>query len=299
MSWLRRVRGPDACHARWDHLTVRRREALQIGSIGILGLGINHLVGLRQADAADGITPAGKAKSCIFIFLSGGLAQHESFDMKPDAPENIRGEFRPIATRTPGLQICEHLPMLAERSRQWALCRSLTHGSNEHSAGHHIMLTGHSELPTGFSPNRPSRTDRASIAAVAGRATGARNNLPPAAVLPERLVHNSGRVIPGQHAGEMGPQHDPWIIEASPFHNTSYGAYPKFSFDHQQRGEADQRVFQAPQMILPAGLGMREVSGRLKPVAGSKPLTCRSSGSIRCELASIFPALWLLATRPP
>ena len=206
-------------NAPWEHVGVARREALQIGAIGILGLGVNHLLGLRQAHASDGSAPSAKAKSCIFIFLSGGLAQHDSFDLKPDAPENVRGEFKPIATRTVGLQICEHLPMLAERSERWAICRSLTHGSNEHSAAHHIMLTGHSELPTAFQPNQPGRTDRASIAAIAGRATHSRNNLPPAVALPERLVHNSGRVIPGQHAGEMGVSHDPWMIEASPFHN--------------------------------------------------------------------------------
>lgn len=249
---------------RWDHGNVSRRESLQIGAIGILGMGVNHLLGLRQAQAAEGTRPSGKAKSCIFIFLSGGLAQHESFDMKPDAPENVRGEFRPIATRTPGLQICEHLPMLAERSQLWSLCRSLTHGSNEHSAGHHIMLTGRSELPPGFSPSGPSRSDHASIAAIAGRATSPRNNLPPAVVLPERLVHSSGRVIPGQHAGEMGSQHDPWLIQASPFHNAAYGAYPDFSFDHQERGREDDRLFQAPQLTLPAGLGIREVKGRLE-----------------------------------
>lgn len=249
---------------RWDHhLGVSRREAMQIGAIGILGLGMNHLSGLRQSQAADAAPPSGKAKSCIFIFLSGGLAQHESFDMKPKAPENVRGEFRPIATRTPGLQICEHLPMLAERSDRWALCRSLTHSSNEHSAAHHVMLTGHSELPPGFSPNNPSRSDRPSIAAIAGRVTTPRNNLPPAVVLPERLVHSSGRVIPGQNAGEMGAQHDPWLVEASPFHSAAYGAYPEFSFDHQQRAGTDDRVFQAPQLTLPEGLEMRQVKGRL------------------------------------
>lgn len=263
MKHMRRPSGPRAVDSSWDHVRFARREALQVGSIGILGLGINHLVGLRQSEAANGVQPSGTAKSCIFIFLSGGLAQHESFDMKPDAPENIRGEFRPIATQTPGLQICEHLPMLAARSESWALCRSLTHGSNEHSAGHHIILTGRSELPTGFSPNNPSRSDHASITAIVGRATSPRHNLPPAAVLPERLVHNSGRVIPGQHAGEMGAAFDPWMIEASPFHPMAYGAYPEFSFDHQQRDKADERVFQAPQLSLPAGLGMREVSGRL------------------------------------
>jgi hypothetical protein len=248
---------------RWQHVGRNRRQALQVGAIGILGLGINHLSGLRTAQAQDTGPLHGKAKSCIFIFLSGGLAQHESFDMKPNAPDNIRGEFQPRPTKTPGLHICEHLPKLAQRSQLWALCRSLTHGSNEHSAAHHIMLTGHSELPVGFSPNNPSRTDRASIAAIAGYATRSKNNLPPAVVLPERLVHTSGRVIPGQHAGEMGPRHDPWMIEASPFHSTSYGAFPEYAFDHQDRGKPDERLFQAPQLSLPQGLGMHEVRGRL------------------------------------
>lgn len=264
---------PPSKQSGWRHTGLARREAIQIGSIGLMGLGINHLTGLRQAASAElpngsqSSASGGKARSCIFIFLSGGLAQHESFDMKPDAPETIRGLFRPISTRTPGLQICEHLPKLAERSEQWALCRSLTHGSNEHSAGHHMMLTGRSELPTGFQPNSPSRIDRPSITSIAGRVipeiSNRQNNLPPAVVLPERLVHNSGRVIPGQHAGEMGPQYDPWLVEASPFHAKSYGAYPTHHFDHQQRGGKDQRVFQAPQLSLPHGLGMRQVSGRL------------------------------------
>ncbi len=251
--------------SRWQHARCSRRTALQVGAIGILGLGTNHLAGLRQTHASDGRSPSGKAKSCIFIFLSGGLSQHDSFDMKPNAPDNIRGEFQPRATKTPGLQICEHLPKLAQRSEMWSLCRSLTHGSNEHSAGHHIMLTGRSDLPTGFSPNSPSRSDYASIASVAGYAmrTKQTNNLPTAVVLPERLVHNSGRVIPGQHAGVMGPQHDPWMIEASPFHTTSYGAFPEYAFDHQDRGTPDERLFQAPQLSLPEGLGMQSVDGRM------------------------------------
>lgn len=238
-----------------------RREAIQVGSIGLLGLGMNHLDGLRGANASE---PAvGKARSCIFIFLSGGLAQHESFDMKPDAPKKVRGEFKPIATKTTGIQICEHLPMLAERSELWSICRSLTHSSNEHSAGHHIMLTGRSELPPGFQPNRPTRADHPSIAAIAGRTLVSSNNLPPAVVLPQRLVHNSGRVIPGQDAGVMGSKFDPWMIEASSFHNRSYGAFPQYSFDHQERKVAHDRTFEAPQLSLPQGLAMREVSGRL------------------------------------
>ena len=151
---------------------------------------------------------------CIYIFLSGGLAQHDSFDMKPDAPADIRGEFKPIATATPGLQICEHLPMLAQRSDKWAICRSLTHPSNDHSAGHMIMLSGRTMLPPGFNPSASMPTDWPSIAAIAGDATRPRNNLPPAVVLPERLIHYSGRIIPGQSGGQMGTQRAPWFIEA-------------------------------------------------------------------------------------
>src|SRR5688572_14038687 len=245
------------------HPNFSRRTMLQAGSIGLLGLGMNHLAGLRQASAAEGTQrPAGKAKSCIYIFLSGGLAQHDSFDMKPEAADNIRGEFKSIATKTPGIQICEHLPMLAERSHLWAIVRSLTHPSNDHSLGHHIMLTGRTPAPVGFSPNGPKRTDFPSIAAIAGAATPIRNNLPPAVILPERLVHYSGRVIPGQFAGQMGSHRDPWFIEASPFHNTSYGAFPTYKFDHQERGHKDDRIFQAPNLALPQGIDPPRFSGR-------------------------------------
>ncbi len=207
---------------------------------------------------------APKAKSVIYIFLSGGLSQLESFDLKPDAPEGIRGEFRPIASRTPGIDICEYLPRLAERSHLWSLVRSLTHGSNDHSAGHHIMLTGRSDLPPAFDANRPRPEDWPSMAAIAGALTVPRNNLPPAVVLPEKLVHNTGRVIPGQFAGELGPRRDPWFIEASPFAPAAYGAYPSFEFDHQDRPRPEaSRRFQAPSLGLPADFARSRLSDRL------------------------------------
>lgn len=239
-----------------------RRTAIQAGAIGLLGLGMNHAEAL-QAATGEATAHRPKAKACIYIFLSGGLAQHESFDLKPEAPEDVRGEFKPIATKTPGIDICEHLPMLAQRSDRWALVRSLTHSSNEHSAGHHIMLTGKSELPPGFNPSKPLPTDFPSITAIAGQAIHSANNLPPAVVLPERLVHNTGRVIPGQFAGQMGQHHSPWILEASPFHPRSYGAYPEYDFDHQERGAEDTRVFQAPNLSLPHGLTSSRFQGRL------------------------------------
>jgi hypothetical protein len=225
---------------------------------------MNHLQALRADLPAGQAPPVSKARTCIYIFLSGGLGQHDSFDLKPEAPDDVRGEFRPIATATPGLQICEHLPMLAQRSHHWALCRSLTHPSNDHSAGHAIMLSGRTQLPPGFNPSAATPTDWPSIAAIAGDATVARNNLPPAVVLPEKLVHYSGRVIPGQFAGIMGAHRAPWFIEASPFHSTSYGAFPEYKFDHQERGHKDDRVFQAPNISLPAWLPEQRFSGRLE-----------------------------------
>src|SRR5580692_7785631 len=244
------------------HPRLDRRTLLEAGSLSLLGLGMNHLAPLRQAAASP--TAAPKARGVIYIFLSGGLSQIDSFDMKPLAPANIRGEFRPIETRTPGLHICEHLPRLAQRSHLWAMCRSLTHGSNDHSAGHHIMLTGRSDLPSGFTPNAPRPGDWPSMAAIAGALTIPRHNLPPAVVLPETLIHNTGRVIPGQFAGLMGQGRDPWFIEASPFDPAGYGAYPAFEFDHQERKQPPKaKRFQAPSLGLPEGFSRTRLSGRM------------------------------------
>jgi hypothetical protein len=185
--------------------------------------------------------------------------------MKPDAPAEIRGEFKPIATRTTGIQICEHLPLLAQRSSLWALCRSLGHPSNDHSAGHAIMLSGRSQLPAGFNPSAPRPTDWPSIAAVVGAVMPARNNLPPAAILPEKLIHRTGRVIPGQMAGIMGPRRDPWLIEASPFDPTSYGAYPTYEFDHQDKPARKFKIrpFATPDLSLPQEFAGRRLDDRL------------------------------------
>lgn len=236
------------------HPRFSRRMALQVGTIGLLGLSTAGLGRVRAASAG----PAPRARTVVYLFLSGGLGQHDSFDMKPDAAAEIRGEFRPIDTATPGLQVCEHLPLLAQRSQHWVLVRSLGHHSNDHSAGHHIMLTGRSELPQGFNPNQPRPGDWPSIAAVVGSAVAAPNALPPAIVLPDRLVHNTGRILPGQFGGLMGRRRDPWFIESSPFAPTSYGAFPEYEFDHQDRpGRTHRCRFEPPSLTLPEDLAGR------------------------------------------
>ena len=178
----------------------------------------------------------------IYIFLSGGLAQHDSFDLKPDAPDGIRGEFRPIATRDAGhLRSASTCRCWPQRSQHWALVRSLTHPSNDHSAGHMIMLTGRSELPPGFNASRPKPTDWPSIAAVAGAADRAAEQ-PAAGRGPARAAgpqHRAGS-SPASSPARWGPHRDPWFIEASPFDPTAYGAYPEYEFDHQDRPRTPQ-----------------------------------------------------------
>ncbi len=243
-----------------------RRVAISAGSIGLLQLGMNHVAGLRAMAAESAQTLPAKHKAVIYIFLSGGLGQHDSFDPKPDAPDNVRGEFAPIATRTPGLQICEHLPMLAARSEHWAVVRSLTHPYNEHSVGHHVMLTGRTETPPGFDSNKPTPHDYPSLPSVISGVVPPRNNLPPAAVLPEKLVHVTGRTIPGQFGGQMGWKYDPWFIEASRFKDTKYihGAFPEFGFQRWE-GAANppNYVFEAPRLELPHEVLHDRFSSRL------------------------------------
>jgi hypothetical protein len=263
------------------HPRVNRRTALQAGTVGLLGLGMNHLEALRGAVPAASGRRSGRARACIYIFLSGGLAQHESFDLKPDAPADIRGEFKPIPTRTPGVQICEHLPLLAQRSQCWSLVRSLTHPSNSHTHGHLMMLTGRTEVPRGFAfASEPQPTDWPSICSLGGHMAPRRsNNLPPAVVLPERLIHWSGRVLPGAYGGQMGRRRDPWFIEASPYGNPFWrGAYPEYTFANETKKpptRPDERVYQAPNLSLPEGFATGRFGRRLDLLAGLERQTRR------------------------
>ena len=250
------------------HPRVSRRTAVQIGSVGLLGLGMNHVEGLRALAAENGaLRPTIRHKAVIYIFLSGGLSQQDSFDPKPNAPANVRGEFTSIETRTSGVFVCEHLPMLAARSDRWAMVRSLTHPYNEHSIGHHVMLTGRTPMPVGFSSNKPTTMDFPAIASVVAGVVPARNNLPPAAVLPEKLVHVTGRTIPGQFAGEMGPKFDPWFVEASQYKDTKYihGAFPEYGFQRTDgKTTPDGYRFEAPKLQLAHGMLNDQFQSRVR-----------------------------------
>lgn len=239
-----------------------RRQALQAGTIGLTGLGLADLSALQSQ--ANGRTP--RARSVIFVFLTGGLAQLDSFDLKPEAPDTVRGEFRPIATRTPGIQICEHLPLLAQRSDQYALIRSMATGSDGHEVACHMLLTGRLDLPAGFSlQNVPNANEWPSIPALVTYAKGGRgrNNLPPAAVLPEPSVNEAGKVRPGQYAGRLGPRWEAWHLPMATKCSLGNGACPHcFRFEGTPFQHEPATIFETPTLTLPNG-GPDRLRGRL------------------------------------
>ncbi|MEZ6130488.1 MAG: DUF1501 domain-containing protein [Planctomycetaceae bacterium] len=236
-----------------DHSAFSRRNLLATAATG---------VAMQPFVKADTVAGARKG-AVIYIFLSGGLGQQDSFDPKPLASADIRGEFAPIATQTPGLHICEHMPQLAARSNLWSVVRSLSHPHNEHSMGHHVMLSGRTDLPPGFNPSMPQPTDHPSIAALMGALLPERNGLPSSIILPEKLIHRTGRTIPGQFAGTMGSRHEPWFLAASRFNAKSYGAWPEYEFHHARGGErSDDLTFRTPALSLPEGLSEHHFDNR-------------------------------------
>jgi hypothetical protein len=140
--------------------TLSRRQVLQVGGIGAMGL---SLPGFLCAEKLQ--KKGGPAKSCIFIHQYGGLSQLDSWDMKPDAPQEIRGPYKPIKTATPGFHICELMPNLAKLSEEYAVIRSMTHTVAEHKKANSMLLAGNDQ-PAADDPSfgamvtklRPSNT---------------------------------------------------------------------------------------------------------------------------------------------
>ncbi|MBT6484932.1 MAG: DUF1501 domain-containing protein [Planctomycetaceae bacterium] len=127
-----------------------RRDLLQVGSVGAMGLGLPSLLLADNASAEDTGSRRNE-KSCIFILQYGGAPQHDMWDLKPDAPEEIRGAFRPIATNVPGINICEKMPLLAQRADRYCIVRSMQTTNGGHDGAMHICMTGN-RLPNDRTP---------------------------------------------------------------------------------------------------------------------------------------------------
>lgn len=190
--------------------TIARRDFLTVSAGAALGLALP-----RPGSAAA--PPAGRAKSVLLVNLSGGLSHIDSLDMKPDAPAETRGEFKPVATAVPGIQVCEHLPMLAARMKRWALVRSLSHGENGHLPGQHRLLTG-ATMPNQRGSdldNVLSRRDWPCYGAALNHLRPRRDGIPNGVTLPHALIEGP-LTWPGQHAGFLGPNHDPMLVTQDP-----------------------------------------------------------------------------------
>lgn len=196
-----------------------RREVMRIGGLGLLGAGLS-LAELSRAGAAAerpaaGAATFGRARSCILLFLMGGPPQHSTWDPKPDAPAEVRGDFRPIDTTVPGLSISELLPRTAAVADKICLLRAVSTADNAHSSSGYYMLTGRPHQPKNFENANPGApNDAPCLGAVVRRIGKAGGAVPPAVTLPHRIFNTDGSVWPGQDAGFLGRACDPWLLNA-------------------------------------------------------------------------------------
>jgi Protein of unknown function (DUF1501) len=198
------------------HHLLHRREFLQVGSGSLLGLGLPALLAGRAASASE-TAERGRSRSVILVLLTGGLSHLDTLDMKPDAPAEVRGEFRLMPTTVPGIQVCEHLPLLAARMKHWALVRSLSHGENGHLPATHRLLTG-APMPNQRGSdldNVLSRRDWPCYAAGLNVVRPRHDGVPSGVTLPHALIEGP-LTWPGQHAGFLGAAHDPLLVTQDP-----------------------------------------------------------------------------------
>jgi uncharacterized protein (DUF1501 family) len=201
-----------------DGLT--RREWLRVGGLAAFGLSMPELLGSGQVSAktAKSAGPgAGKAKACIVLFLMGGPPQHSTWDPKPDAPAEIRGQFKPIATATPGLMISELMPLTARVTDKICILRAMASNDNAHSSSGYYMMTGQPHQPMNFENANPGApNDYPNLGGVVRRLQQGNPGLPAAMTIPHRIFNTNGSVWPGQDAGFLGRNADPWLFTCQP-----------------------------------------------------------------------------------
>lgn len=209
---------------------VSRRDALRAGAVG--GLSLASAVAAQPTLAAQPIAlhsarPAsfGRAKSVILFLLTGGPSQHDTWDPKPDAPAEVRGEFQPIATATPGLSVGELMPLTARLTDRIAVIRSMRSGDNNHSSSGYQLLTGVPHVPLGVENAVKKAPNLWPCGGAIVRSLRPHSgSLPSAVTLPEHIWNDGNISWPGQDAGFLGLKHDPWLIQCDP-------SQPNFQID--------------------------------------------------------------------
>jgi len=208
------ILGPGSCLC--DGVT--RRQMLQIGSLGLTGLTLNQLLASGESPPIDvSVTKPGRAKSCVLLFLMGGPPQHSTWDPKPDAPEDVRGEIGPIPTNVPGLHFGELMPLLAARADKLCVLRAVSTGDSAHSSSGYYMLTGRPHSPMNAENANPGPPNNwPNLGSVVNTLAPPRGELPGAIRLPCHIFNTDGSVWPGQDAGFLGRSVDPWLFRCAP-----------------------------------------------------------------------------------
>lgn len=194
---------------------IARRDFLQLGLGGALGMGFADILRLRAAAASStsgaptvlpGLRPSGKRVNCILIWLDGGPSHYETFDPKPDAPSEIRGEFKAISTAVPGIRFCEAVPNLAKAADKFTVIRSICHKDPNHGGGNHYMMTG-APTPVPVACGA-SVTFHPAFGSVVSHHRGIQDGMPAYMSLPQ--VSRSGG------PNFLGGQHSPFVINGNP-----------------------------------------------------------------------------------
>ncbi|MCC6292041.1 MAG: DUF1501 domain-containing protein [Bryobacterales bacterium] len=183
----------------------RRRDFLHAGSLSMLGLGLSQLFGLKAMGAVDS---AKSDMNCILLMLVGGPSQLDTWDMKPNAPVEIRGPYKPIKTNVPGIEISETFPRMARHADKFALVRSMYHtAAAVHDTGHQMMQTG--RLFQGG-------VEYPHYGCVLSKLKGPKGDVPPHVLLPRPIGNTGGNMPHGQTAGFLGKSYDPFVLNADP-----------------------------------------------------------------------------------
>jgi len=217
-------------HQGQARILYERRELLRVGAgLAVSGLTLPGWLGTQRAMASPATKTdlgTGRAKSCILVYLLGGPPHQDMFDLKPEAPAEIRGPFRPIATSVPGLQICEHLPRLARLADQYALVRSVSHGNSNHTPMIYYTLTGRpTAQPLQDNDIRPPQPDDfPHFGSVVSRLKSGTAALPSFVAIPDVGIRSSTAgefkrartPLRGGGPGFLGPRYAPLAVDGPP-----------------------------------------------------------------------------------
>lgn len=244
---------------------VTRRNALQIGSLGLLGgLGLPELL-KHEARAADGRP---KAKACIMLFLEGGPSTIDMWDLKPEAPEEIRGPFRPIPTNVPGTFVGEHCPLSAKAADKYSVIRSYSHEDNGHVTGYYYVMTGRkARFRDGQNSRIPANVLFPSIGSRVARELGLGGSVPSYINLPSPMDAGG--------PGFYGPEYAPFVIESDPV----------------------QPDFEVRDLQLPHGVNSARMSRRQRLLSGVEGLKSKGNGRA-AEMSTYYQKAHDLITSP-